>query len=54
MEGLCSLVGIPIPLLEVLPGYKRWLFQVPYSLFIASSLSMRQPRFLGVSIVLGF
>lgn len=26
----CGWLGIPVPLLEVFPGYRRWPFQVPY------------------------
>lgn len=29
-QRLCDWVGIPVPPLEVLPGYRRWSAQVPY------------------------
>jgi hypothetical protein len=28
-------VGVPIPTLEVLHSYRRWLFQVPYLLLLS-------------------
>jgi hypothetical protein len=28
--SFCGWVGVPIPSLEVIPGYRRWPVQIPY------------------------
>jgi hypothetical protein len=33
-QKFCGWVGVPIPPLEVLPGYRRWLFLAPYPPFL--------------------
>ena len=52
-QRFCVWVSVLIISLEVLPGYRKWLFQVPY-LPLVRVLARVTLRFLGVSLAIGF